>query len=93
MIRQQADHPSPQALGSADPSGRPPGTARDRARGSLAARAPGIKADQIGQRAALIEQDEALGRDGGGLGPPSLPRLGDLGLVLLRGAQAFLFFA
>ena len=26
MIRQQADHPSPQALGSGDPSGRPPGT-------------------------------------------------------------------
>jgi hypothetical protein len=52
-----------------------------------------MQAGQIGQRAAFIEEDQAFGWDGRHVGPPGLPRLRELGLVLLAGAQALLFYA
>jgi hypothetical protein len=52
-----------------------------------------MKAAQVGQGTALVEEDQTLGRDGGRLAAPRRPRLLHLGLVLLGGAQASLFYA
>jgi hypothetical protein len=52
-----------------------------------------MQARQVGQRTAFIEDDQAFGRDGRHIGPPGRPRLRELGLVLLAGAQALLFHA
>jgi hypothetical protein len=70
-----------------------PAATRDHAQGPLAARAPGMGADQVGQRRALIEEHQALRRDRGGVALPRRPGLDDRGLVLLGGAQALLFCA
>ena len=73
--------------------GCPPGPAGHRAAGPLAARTPGAGACQVGKRRALVEEDEALGRDAGGRLTPVLALLPDLGLVPLGGAQRLRFCA
>jgi hypothetical protein len=47
-----------------------PATTWGRAQGALTARAPAMKAGQVGQSATFIEEDQALGRDGRHGGPP-----------------------
>ena len=47
----------------------------------------------LGKRRALVEEDEALGRDAGGRLTPVLALLPDLGLVLFRAARSVFFFA
>jgi hypothetical protein len=71
----------------------PPAATRDRARGPPAARAPGMGAGQVGEGGAPVEEHQALRRESGRLGLPLGPCVGELGLVLLGGAQAVLFCA
>jgi hypothetical protein len=52
-----------------------------------------VGACQGGERRALVDEDEALGRDVGGRFMPARALLLDLGLVPLGGAQRLLFCA
>jgi hypothetical protein len=69
-----------------------PVAARCHARGARAAPAPGMAAHQVGERGALVEEDEALGRDVGHGGAPAGALFGNLSALLLGGAQGLLFF-
>jgi hypothetical protein len=52
-----------------------------------------VGACQVGEHRALVEEDEALGRDAGGRFTPVLALLLDRGFVPLGGAQRLLFCA
>src|SRR5512147_259607 len=67
--------------------------ARDCAVGAAASRAPGGRADHVGQCGALVEEDEALRRDRLKRDAPILSGLGDHSLVPLGGAWGLLFCA
>jgi hypothetical protein len=52
-----------------------------------------MAARQVGECRALVEEDEALGRDAGGCVTPARALPLDRGLVPLGGAQRLLFCA
>ena len=70
-----------------------PMTTGCRAWGALAAGAPAIEADQVGQSSALVDEHQALHGDLGDRFRPGSALLLDHGLVLLGRAQGPLFFA
>jgi hypothetical protein len=65
---------------------------RHLAHGALTLGSTGVGPGHPGVDPALVKEDEALGVQLGQLGPPRVPRPGELGPVLLRRAQA-LFYA
>jgi hypothetical protein len=65
-----------------------PMSPRHLAHGALTCSGTGVSPGYPGVDPALVKEDEALGVHLGQLGPPVVPRLGELGPVLLRRAQA-----